>query len=156
MAKPDRQLRQLVHDAILDRKRRGEFVVNDFELEVTRRPLTLLADAPEAGKVWIVGLAAGDQIVGRNKSFTREIPVQIAVQLLLPDAPEKCEALCDRYEDLEDELRDTARTLTHQHFSWIRNEPLRDENGTPFSFIGLRQHNTFEAFFTAFYKVGLR
>jgi hypothetical protein len=156
MPKPDRQLRQLVHDAIADRKRQGGYVVNDFELALTRRPATALGKAPPAGKVWVVGLAASDQVVTRSLAFTREIPVQVAVQLVLPDAPEDSEPLLDRYEDLEEELRDTARTLAHEHFSWLRTEPLRDENGVPFSFVGLREYNTFEAFFTAYYKVGLR
>lgn len=156
MSKPDRQLRQLVHDAILDRKRRAGYVVNDFELAMTRRPVTDVGKAPAGGKVWIVGLAASDQVLSRDRAFTREIPVQIALQLLLPDGVKDSEALLDRYEDLEEELRDTARTLEHEHFAWLRTEPLRDENGTPFSFVGLREYNTFEAFFTATYKVGLR
>jgi hypothetical protein len=157
MAKPDRIIRQLVYDAILARKRAGGFTINDFELEITRQPLTSIDKAPPGGKVWIVGLAAADHVITRSKAFTRDVPVQIALQkLITAGSPAENEAELDRYEDLEDELRDTARLVEHERFAWLRNEPLRDENGTPFSYAGLRQHSTFEAYFTAYYKVGLR
>jgi len=157
--KPDRALRQLVHDTILARKQAGGFVVNDFKLGMTHRPIVSLPDVPDAGQVWIIALAADDFKTDRADGFTREFPVQVALQKVLKQgSAADQDKLIDLYEDLEDELRDACRAAVadHGHLTWLRNEALKDENGTTFNYVGLREASTFEAFFTAFYKAGLR
>ncbi len=157
---PNRVLRQIICAAIAARQAASEFVVNDFVLsEGTYLPSQSIENAPPAGSVWVIGLAADDFCVTRSHAFYREMPIQIALQKVITEGdPAKETALLDLYEDLVDQLRDTLRLATrdHEHFAWQRTEPLRDENGLPFAYSGLRESHTFEAFFTGFYKVGLR
>lgn len=156
--RPDRVLRQLVHDEILERKRTGRFVVNDFKLDMTHAPVIGIEDLHPAGQVWIIALAADDRSPARDPSkFVRDFPVQIALQKRLDDGqPGDPDKTIDLYEDLEDELRDACRNAVRNHseLAFVRIEPLKDENGTPFNYVGLREANTFEAFFTAFYTAG--
>src|SRR5690606_7929011 len=154
---PGKILRGIVFDAIEKRKSDGGFVVNDFDLEQTHLPHQQLEDIPDAGKVWVIRLAADDSILTRSQSFQREIPIQIGLQKVLCESPREATEEIDRYEELEDELRDCVQLSVkdHKHFAWTRTQALKDENGTPFNFVGLRQANTFEAFFTAYFKVVL-
>ncbi|MGD9647085.1 MAG: hypothetical protein AB7U73_15345 [Pirellulales bacterium] len=157
MSVPDVQLRQLVYAAIVTRKRTDGFIVNDFEVEETYLPHTRLTDLPDAGKVWVIGLAGDDARVARSDAFERDIPIQIGLQKHLHGKVGELTKEIDRYRELEDQLRDVCRTCVHdhKHFAWTRNEALKDENGMPFNFMGMREQNTLEAYFTAFYKVVL-
>lgn len=153
----DIALRRLLHDAILDRKRTGQYIQSDFELEQTYYPWQKLSDIPQAGKVWVISLAADDTIQTRGYAFKREYPVQIGLQKVLDGDPRKLTQEIDTYRQLEEQLRDTLREAVKEHrqFGWMRTEALKDENGTPFHFTGLREQNTFEAFFTAYYTAVL-
>lgn len=131
------------------------FVFNDFTLEKTWLPTQRLekmkTDHP-GGKVYVIGLAADD---GLNKSRTnmslREIPVQIGFQKQIDDIAD-FDALAQLVE-FEEQLRDVCRKdVNHDALSWSRNESLKDENGVPFSFVGLREGGFFEVYFTAFYN----
>lgn len=157
MSVPDVLLREIVFAAIEQKKRTEQYTVNDFEVEETYLPHQKLTEIPAAGKVWVIGLSGDDTLLTRGDSFTREIPIQIGLQKLLQGDPRELTRQIDRYRELEDQLRDTCRLCTkeHEHFDWRRNEALKDENGTPFSFMGLRDQNTLEAYFTAFYQVVL-
>jgi len=58
--------------------------------------------------------------------------------------------------ELEEQLRDVCRKEVdpdQETFSWLRTEALkdRDDNVTPYSFVGLREAGMFEAYFTAYY-----
>jgi hypothetical protein len=153
---PDIILRNLIYEAILEKKRTDQYVVNDFEAEQTYYPWQKLEDIPEHGKVWVLSLASDDRLLTRNNSFVRDIPVQIGLQHLLRGAsPGELTSEIDRYRELEEQLRDTLRmaTVGNNHFDWTRTEALKDENSMPFSFLGMRQQNTFEAYFTSYYKV---
>ena len=106
MPKPDRELRTILYEAIRAKQRAGELTENDFELEITHRPVAALQDVQARAKVWIVGLAADDRVASRDGGFTREVPVQIAIQKLLIDGgAQNKTAEIDRYEDLEDDFR---------------------------------------------------
>jgi hypothetical protein len=156
---PDVILRQIIFDAIDEKRRLNQFLINDFEIEQTYFPWQRLEDVPEAGKVWVISLAADDKLLTRADTFERDIPIQIGLQHKLKGAkPGDMTLEIDRYRELEDQLRDACRLATkdHSHFDWRRTEALKDESGMPYSFTGMRQNSTFEAYFVAYYHVVLK
>jgi hypothetical protein len=147
------QLKMLVYDAIYARRAANQYVFNDFALKRGFLPFTALKDFPEKGQVYIVGLTGGDgPAVSRTNVAPRESPVQIGFQRQV-DAQD--ETLLDNLCELVEQIRDTARldvAVDSNDWRWVRNEPLLDENKTPFVFMGLREANLFEAYFTAYYQ----
>lgn len=154
---PTRILRGVVHDAIEQRRDADNYSDNEFELEETHFPWQMLEALEGKTKVWLLGLAADDAILTRSHSFEREIPIQLAVQHLVDGHPTEQTAKIDALEDLVDELRDTVvlAVKDDDRFAWLRTEALKDKNGTPYNFAGLREQNTFEAIFTAYYQTYL-
>lgn len=132
------------------------FIINDFSTEKTWSPRERLedlqADHP-GGKVYLIGLAADDtENRSRSNLTTREIPIMVGYQRANVDPTDT--PLIDRLVELEEQLRDVCRNDVAEDllFSWMRNESLKDENGTAMSFVGLREGHMFEAYFTAFYN----
>lgn len=132
----------------------GLVLPKDPEAARVWHPVHDLEDIPENGQIWVVGMAADDQTTkSRTNTALREIPVQIAFQKLV-DPNDK--AAQDILVEAEDQLREICRLeVDETRFSWTRNESLKDDNGTPFSYTGLRQTSVWEAYFTAFYTYTL-
>ena len=153
-------VRDEVFDRIEARKVAATFVINDFDTEKTWYPRERLEDLTTdhpSGKVYVIGMAADD---GENKSRTnlslRESPVMVGYQRAGVD-PEDT-ALLDKLLELEEQLREVCRKDIFpdaDNFSWLRIESLKDENGTPYAYMGLREANLFEAYFTTFYNLVL-
>lgn len=133
----------------------AEYVFNNFTSEETYLPYKELqkfdTDHP-GGHVYVIGLAY-DQ--GETKSRTNlvleEVPVMVGYQRRISDHTDT--ALLDQLVQFMEELYDTARKdFDLDGYTWNRNESLKDENGTPYAFVGLREAGLFEAYFTAFYQ----
>lgn len=142
-------LRGLVKDRIQTIKDAEKFVVNGWELAETYFPFQKITDLPEAGKCWVMGLASDDAPFSRSNSYTKEIPIHVGFQKMVSD-PRKVSEI-DPLIQLEQQLREAVAGMKHPNFSWVRTESLKDSNDTPFAFVGLREHNIFEAYFTAFF-----
>jgi hypothetical protein len=83
----------------------------------------------------------------------RDIPVMIALQKAVD--PTDTDTIDDLI-DLLEELRYTTRIdvpVIATDYTWLRNEVLKDETEMPYSFLGMREKSTFEAYFTAYYRV---
>lgn len=143
-------LRDLVATRIAALKESEEFSNNDFELSATWFPFKKLEELPARGQVYVLGLAKDDERISRGNAYTSEIPVHLGLQKLLSDPRDT--AAIDAMVELENELREAVRTLDDDRFAWIRTEALKDQNEIPFSYVGLREANVFEAYFTAFFK----
>jgi len=143
------QIREEVLAAIVSRKQATGFILNDFDAESDWLPASEKVDIPDGGKVWVVTLGADDLgPITRTNISSKEIPIQVAYQRAV-DPTDK--SLLDKLQELVEQLGDTCRKLD-TNFKWLRNEYLKDEGGTPFSYGGLREGNYFEAFFSAFYQ----
>jgi hypothetical protein len=149
MAVPLIDIRTAVLSAITTAKGSNQYTYNDFEIDWAYVPITELKDFPAKGKVWVIGLASDDEDpkTRTGKGCRKEIPIQIAIQRQC-DATDK--TLQDQMITLEDQIRETIRTL--DNYQWLRTEALKDENGLPFQFMGMRQ-GYFEAYFTAYFLV---
>lgn len=165
MASAKVTLAQLIETKVNDYKAAAKFADNSFAVERTYFPTQRLPDVPEDGKLWIISLAADDAIVSRGNLYTSEIPIQLAYQRLLSikpaekgKGPQDLTTVIDTLIELEEQFRDAVQdaVIGNENFTWLRNEALKDENETPFSFTGLREANTFETFFTAVYSVQLQ
>jgi len=49
-------------------------------------------------------------------------------------------------------LKLACTSLADKKYSWDRTESMKDENGIPISFTGLREAQIFEAYWVSFYK----
>jgi len=148
-------IRQLVYQAIHAKKLAGGFVDNDWELDWTYLPYQELKDIPPNGKVWIIGLAHGDEeALTRGNLTSMEIPVQVGFQRLVNASPAGRSVL-DMLVELVEQLREVCRkevAADDNGFSWLRTESLKDPDETPYSYMGLRQASSFETYFTPYYK----
>lgn len=124
------------------------FVLSDFETERTWFPYQHLEDFPCDGKVWVIGMGSDDETTqSRTNTAKRVFPVQVALQIKVD--PQDLEKI-DQLVELHDQLREVCRLeVDLDSYSWMMNESLKDDNGTPFSFMGLREGSFFEAFFTS-------
>lgn len=150
-------IRDEIHTRIALKRTLEEFTFNDFTLVKTWYPfqkLELMGDHP-GGKVYIIGLA-GDDAPNQSRSNValREVPVQIGYQKPISNLQDT-----DSIDDLilfVEQLRDVCRKdVDLDGYSWSRNESLKDENGIPYSFVGMREASLFESYFTAFYQTVL-
>jgi len=145
-----------IEAAINARKAAAEYKVNDFVVAREALPKEKIEELPPAGKLYIVGMGANEQRgQSRTNTATTEIPVQIGYQrAVLPTDTDTIDAL----KLLTEQLLDTVRKDVDPEIdwaSWLRSEYLTDENGTPFSFMGLREGNFFEVYFTSFFNVAI-
>jgi hypothetical protein len=128
----------------------GKLVSDDFEIARSYVPATHLEDFPDAGACYIVPLSAGEPVrQSRNAAATRESAVQIGFRRRVE--PTDIDTLDDMV-TLVEQLRDVVRGIRFTSLTWVRNEPLVDERGTPFAYTSLRQNGYFENYFTAYYQ----
>lgn len=134
------------------------FAFNGFTLERSffpyKRNEELVSSHPQ-GIVYIVGMATDDEnALNRNNASLAEVPIQVAYQRgnVNPHDYDSQKTLLR----FERQLRDVCRKeVDLEGYSWVRNEALKDEAGTPFAYTGLREGNFWEAYFTAFYNFPL-
>jgi hypothetical protein len=146
------------------------FPYSDFDVQVSWIPLARIEDpATQAGHCWVIGqcVEEGDRKTrvdpaGQMKPLViRQLMVQVAYQQsnVVPDDVETIATLCDVMEQLRDAVKNYNYSLPENSGNpdfqpvWIRNEPLRDENGVPMSYYKQREANVFESYFTAYFSV---
>jgi len=150
------ELEKKVEEKINAAKSASEFVFNDFTVERTPYPMENVENLPAAGKVYIVGMGSDEERgESRQNTCKAEAPIQIGYQrAVVPTDTDTIDAL----KLLIEQLRDIVRKEVDPEVdwaSWNRTENLKDDNGTPYSYMGLREGNFFEAYFTAFYTLVL-
>lgn len=152
----------MVYDAIVAAQ--PNFPYTQFTTKKSWIPLARIEDpVTKAGLCWVIGQCVEEKDrktrVGINPIVTREILVQVAYQQsdVVPDDTDTIETLCDVLEHLRDAVKNYSYTTSsgNPDFQplWIRNEPLRDENGVPMTYYKQREANVFEAYFTAYFTV---
>jgi hypothetical protein len=154
-------LRNQLYTAIDTRKTASGFTYgNDFTLEKTWRPyqeLKLMGSDHPTGKVYIIG---GNPIGFSNLSRTNTVlgnySTMVGFQRLISDITSLSEV--DAYTDFLQELEEICISglLENSSFSFDRLEYLRDPDGLPFAFIGMRDEHTFEAYFSVYYNLTRR
>lgn len=143
--------RTAVFNAITTAKAANQYTYNNFDLDWTYVPISTLEELSPNGKVWVVGLDSDEAPPSTRgaKASKKEVPIQLAIQ--------RSVGLTDKTTintmiTLVDQLRETVRLIDPGIYQWLRTEAMKDEEGTPFSFMGLRE-GIFEAYFTAYFLV---
>lgn len=154
MASLLQQARDELYQRIVAKRDAGGYVISGFSVEKTYLPYQRLEDFSSQhpqGKVYVIGLATEQpQRLGRTPSAQVDVPVMVGYQRL---AEPQDTAGLDTLAEFVEQLQDTARLdFDLEGFAWLRTESLKDENNTPFAFVGLREAGLFEAYFTAYYR----
>lgn len=126
-------------------------VITDFGVAESYLPYQRLKDITTAPKVWVVSLSQEDQTaINRQKSADTHYPVQVGIQKAVADPTDV--AAIDLLVEFTEQLRDVVRqNVDPTGYSWIRDESIKGENDTPFNYVGMREGNYFENYFTAFF-----
>jgi hypothetical protein len=138
------------------RKAGTQYVVNDFTVLRSALPIQLIEDLPKEGLAYIIGLGPDEQgVLTRTNAAETLLPVQVGfIKAVVADDTQTI----DNLKLLTEQLLETVRKDVDPEInwaSWQRSEWLKGENGTPFSFMGLREGSFFEVHFAAFYKVAV-
>lgn len=158
-------LREQVLKAIKADQQSGKYAYNGFSAASTHIPLAKLTDdATQAGLVWIIGTLVDDSDRknrgnGQPPMVRRDVVIQVGYQqsnVMADDIP-TLDVLCAVVEQLRDTLKnfDYTNTFGAQETGgtpvWIRNDCLRDQDGTPYHYYMLREGNVFESYFNAYF-----
>ena len=124
----------------------------DFEIEQSFLPRSRLQDLVPEGKLWIVCLDSDENRITRGRAYRKEVPIQLGYQQLVEDTDKTTITLLI---NLVDQLRRVCKNAFAGDSSilWVRTEALKDETGTPYNFVGLRESTTFESYFTVYYEL---
>lgn len=130
------------------------YVITDFDTESTYFPQEKIEDlsAKPKAKFIAIGFASSrDRLVRNSAKIEVEVPVQIAVQQSLSSV-----ASMDLLVELVEQIMATCETdyavSTGHSFSWLRTEPMKDENGLTYSYEQLKTAGVFQSIFTPIYK----
>lgn len=132
----------------------SQFIVNDWDIESVWIPLesmeTMIADHPN-GKCYVVSMASDDdEVKTRTNLSQRNVMVQVGFQKAAVSHQDV--AAVDILDELMDQFRDAMRQdVALAGYEWSMNEALKDDEGVPFSYVGMRQ-GLFEAYFTTFFQ----
>ena len=144
-------IRRAIYDEVAARKAAQQFVDNTFDLAETWMPFQQLKDIPAGGKVWIIGLAGGDQNrESRGSLYTELFAVGVGYQVKVTDPTSVAEL--DPHVEFMEQLKKACREIDPTYYTWTHTEALKDENDVPYAFVGLRQATVFESYFTAYYQ----
>lgn len=145
-------IRDEVYLRINLKKTLAGFVLNDWDIEKTWIPFERLETMNEDGKVYVIGLAANDvDALSRTNMGLREYRVQVGLQV--PKVDNQDDSRIDQLVELVEQLETVCRKeVALDGFSFVRLEYMKDENDVPFSFMGMREADMFEAYFTATYN----
>ncbi len=144
-----------VYTRILLAQSLSQFVFNDFSTEKTWYPyqkLETMEGEHPAGKVYVIGKAPDDAITRTRSNLSqREYAVQVGYQRA--GVTPSNTTLINTLIELMEQLETVCRTGTdHDDYEFSRLEYLHDpDSGIPFAFMGMREMNLFEAYFSAYY-----
>lgn len=154
------ELRNLIYTEILAQKAATNYVVNNFAVEKVWYPYQrleeLLGEYPN-GVLYLIAQASDDTPnQGREGChvLTKEIAVMFGFMKALDGFQTTAQiAAVDTLVQLVEEIQYTCfKDVTGDHFSFIRNEYLKDDNGLPYSYTGMRETSTFESYFMTYFR----
>jgi hypothetical protein len=152
MTIPALDLRDILTAAIIAAKDAETLPQNNFEVKKSYLPSEIVTELPANGLVTVIALGWDEELKSRNQTNNQEPRVQVAFQKGLQNADVDT---IDPLVILVDALRYLCKSTfkTHAFYTWMRTDTLKDENGTPFHFVGLRESLVFEAMFTLTFQV---
>lgn len=159
-------VRNAVYTAIASARDAGEFAVGDdtytlpyagFLVERSHLPVIEIVDFAAEGQLWVVALAwrTGNS-ESRSSIRKRDLPIQIAYQEPVDKNASGYFDLMDARIELVELIDLLVAKLKIPGYAFLENVPLRDKDAgpdaLPFTFAGLRKANTFESYFTSWWR----
>lgn len=153
MASYQVKIRNGVHDQINDNK--ASCVITNYKVDKTYYPTSRLEDIQGIPEVKVVNLGMGAER-GRElrnpEKKVLELGVMVHVQQRIdPGDTDRADLLVELVEDLMD-LCEDDELVTGEKYSWLRTEPLKDENDLIYSYEALTVNGVFQAVFVLFYR----
>ena len=159
--------RNMIVDAITAYQQSPGFPYNGFSVAASCIPFQRIEDPnTQLGKVWVIGshVDEKDRKTRHDPSgntpplVMREICCQVAYQQsnISPDDLPTVDSLLWTQELIRDVVKNYnyIRPATPSFNPlWVRNETLKDDNGQPFHYMMLREANTFETYFSAYFVI---
>lgn len=148
-------IRDAVHDQIVARK--ATFAITDFTTEQTYYPTSRLEDIQGRPEVKVSPVGMG---VDRNRQLRNpekkilELGVMVHVQQRIdPADTATADNLVELAEDIMDACEDDELVSgSGNSYTWLRTEPLKDENDLIYSYEALTVAGVFQTVFILFYR----
>lgn len=128
------------------------YTISDLDIETAHIADHDLTDIVTKPRISVVGLAWDEVKLTRNNTKSYELPVQVVIKQSIVTLSD---AQLNNLVTLTEEILNSINkkfTSGGRDYIWLRNEAYRDEFGTPFNYVALRQHNFFEMMYICFYK----
>lgn len=146
----------LIRDGVYNKfvSQQSTFEIGPVQIEKTYFPQEDLEDLSEHPHIKVVGFFLGDDLT-RELRLARAYPIDIPVSISIQQHVDKKDtAYIDKLHRLIRQLLqllEDDELVEGYNFSWMRTEPLKDENGLIYSYEQLASQGVFQAIFTAHY-----
>ena len=146
-------IRDAVYDKIVASK--ATFVITRFDVEKTYFPSEDLENLSEQPKVKVIAVGFGsnrERVYRDGKTIQLDLPVQVAIQQKVdPKNNPPIDKLVELIEQIINICEDDE-LVSGQDYTWLRTEPLKDENDLIYSYEALTVNGVFQAVFTVHYS----
>jgi hypothetical protein len=134
-----------------------QYAYNDFVIKETYYPRSELATELEPGFWWFMGLSSDEALLTRGRTATEDLPIHFGFQRYVDvDSLATMDLMTLLVEQVKHTIRlDRSIELDGQVYAWQRNESIKDPNGLPVSYMGLRNGKIYETYFTAYFRTVL-
>lgn len=146
-------IRDAVYDKIVASK--STFVITRFDVEKTYFPSEDLENLAEQPKVKVIAVGFGnnrERVYRDGKAVQLDVPVQVAIQ---QKVDQKSNPIIDRLVELVEQIMNVCEDdelVIGKDYTWMRTEPLKDENDLIYSYESLSSNGVFQAVFTVHYS----
>jgi len=153
MASYQATIRSGVYDQIVARK--STFAITDFTTEETYFPTARIEDISSKPEVKVCSIGMGVDRPRQLRDPTKkvlELGVMVHVQQRIdPADTATADSIIELVEDIMDACEDDD-LVAGASYSWLRTEPLKDENDLIYSYEALTVNGVFQAVFILFYR----
>lgn len=146
-------IRKGVHDQIVAEK--SNLSTTDFDLDQTYYPTSRLEDIGNKPEVKVCSIGMGTDRGRELRDPTMkvlELGVMVHVQQRIdPTDTDTADDLIELVEDIMDKCEDDD-LVSGENYTWLRTEPLKDENDLIYSYEALTVNGVFQSVFVLFYR----
>ena len=146
-------LRELLAELIQDGIDETQFIFNNFTLVQTWRDYKSLEEleADPNGRLYLIAYPFDSMNRSRTNMVLQEVPVLIGYKkaAVKPDDT----AMIDRLVSFLGQVEYVCRKFDPDHYSYLRTEALKDEDGLPYCYTHLTNAGLFESYFVVYYNL---
>lgn len=135
------------------------FVLTDFDIVSTYRPETLFSDLTSDGELIVTGTTADAERVSRGKAKREDVMLKFGLRFPIAAAGEGTDEYTEvnTYLELMEQLKSWIEVVPNptgiQTYTFLSHTPLKDDQDTPLSYLGMREANMFEAYWLSHFSL---